>query len=180
MDPDYFEKETKILDVDVESVSQKMSDMGAVMVFDGERLITYLDSKDGSIRSSGRVLKITDEGTTKVSLSTPVDNDENEQIKFKVSRRKEAQDFLSRLGFSAIAEVRQRRISFELDGIDVDIDLFPEIPPFAEVDMADNPLPLEDFLKQLGIATNERVVMSTPEVFNKYGKDFFELFKVNG
>lgn len=180
MDPDYIEKETKILEVDTETVGTQLKEMGAVVVYDGERLITYLDTEDRKLQGKGQILKITDEGSIKVSISTPLEGTDTEQIKYKASRRKEAIDLLDRLGFSAFAEVRQRRISYELDGIDVDIDLFPGIPPFAEVDMADNPLSLDTFLEKLGIASNKRVVMSTPEVFNKYGKDFFELFKVNG
>ncbi len=179
IDRDYVEMETKILDIDVESVSARLTKMGAAKVYDGERLITYLDTKDRRLQSKGQILKVTDEGSVKVSISTPIEGHatNTEQIKYKASRRKEAVDLLDRLGFRAFAEVRQRRISFELDGIDVDIDLFPQIPPFAEVDMADNPLSLDTFLEQLGIATNKRVIMSTPEVYKKYDKDLFELFK---
>lgn len=179
VDRDYIEIETKILDVDVESVSTRLTEMGAVKVYDGVRLITYLDTDDRRLQSKGQILKVTDEGSVKVSISTPIEGHvtNTEQIKYKASRRKEAIDLLDRLGFRSFAEVRQRRISYELDGIDVDIDLFPQIPPFAEVDMADNPLPLDTFLGQLGIAANKRVVMSTPEVYNHYEKDLFELFK---
>lgn len=177
IDPDYVDKETKILAVDVEGISSRLKEMGAEMVYDGVRQVTFLDTDDGRLQSNGQTLKVTDEGSIKVSISTPVDGDEKEQIKFKASRRKEAVDLLERLGFRPFAEVRQRRISYELNRIDVDIDLFPEIPPFAEVDLRDNDMSLDKFLTELGIASNERVVMSTPEVYKRYGKEFFDLFK---
>lgn len=177
MDPDYIEKEIKILNIDVDTLITKLEEIKAKKVFDDERTITYLDNDEERLKNMGSVLKITDEGTIKVSLSTQIDTDETEQIKFKASRRKEAIDLLGRLGFKPKAELKGRRISFELEGIDIDIDVFPEIPPFVEIDLGINETPLEDFLKTLQIVDKERVTMSTPDVYEKYKKNFFELFK---
>ena len=72
MDPDYFEKEVKILDVDINDLVQRLESINAEKVFDDERTITYLDNEEGKIKNSGQVLKVTEEGSVKVSISTPL------------------------------------------------------------------------------------------------------------
>jgi adenylate cyclase, class 2 len=100
-------------------------------------------------------------------------------VKLFVSRKEEAVEFLARLKLHPVTMVQARRISYELGAIDFDIDCFPGIPPFMEVDTADADVDLKELLNKLGLESNEVIIATTPEIFARYGKDYFVEFRVD-
>lgn len=122
-------------------------------------------------------LKLTKEGE-KLKLSAQNDVT-SEEVKLFVSRKEECVGLLGYLGYKVISEVSARRISYELGTADFDIDMFPGIPVFLEVDTGTNSdFKIEEIITKLDLNTNKRGEMSTPEIFKLYGKDYFELYKV--
>ncbi len=104
-----------------------------------------------------------------------------EAIKFKTSRLKETMNFFHQLGLNPISNVRENRISYEMGKIDFDIDKFPAIPAFLEIDiefLEDEGYKLDDLLKKLGLENNRVVVMGTEDIHKLYGIDYFEKYKV--
>ncbi len=169
-----IEKETKILDININSVESALVKLGANKVFDDMRIITYFKNDRDE---KGPFLKLTKEGE-KLKLSAQ-DDLTHEEIKLFVSRKEECVGLLGYLGYKAISEVAARRISYELGAADFDIDVFPGIPPFLEVDMGTNSdLKIEEIMTKLDLNANKRGQMSTPEIFKLYGKDYFEIYKV--
>jgi adenylate cyclase class 2 len=163
--------EIKILNIDIETVCSKLIALGAKNVFDNARIITYFKNN----RDVGQpFLKLTEEDKLKL---TSQNGQTHKEIKLFVSRKEECVALLETLGYYPVSEVSARRISYELDGVDCDIDVFPEIPAFLEVDVDDTGIVLNDFLAKLGISENTRGVMSTPEIVQSYGKDYFEVYK---
>jgi adenylate cyclase class 2 len=169
-----MEKEIKILDIDVALVESALIKLGATKVFDDIRVITYFKNNRDE---KPPFLKLTKEGE-KLKLS--VQNDvTHEEVKLFVSRKEECVALLEQLGYMVISEAAARRVSYELGAADFDIDVFPGIPPFLEVDMGTtSDLKIEEVLTKLDLNANKSGQMSTPEIFNVYGKDYFELYKV--
>src|SRR5205814_288073 len=122
--------------------------------------------------------KLTEEGKVKLSYDAPVEAG-RESIKFVVSRKQETVDFLSRLGFLPVSQSTSERISYEWEGVGFDIDESPQIPAFLEIDCGESNYSLEDILKKLGLENHESGEMSTPEIYKKYGLDYFKLFKIS-
>jgi len=176
----YTEKEVKILDVDVENLVKKLDKLGAKKVFDADRIFTYFDYDDGKLRKLGEEVRLTEEEKLKLSFSRRLENREKETIKVFVSRKKEIVDFLLRLGLYPIAEIKSHRISYELGTIDFDIDIFPKIPPFLEIDLGDSPqMSLNDLIKYLDLESKEMADISTHEIYSRMEIDFFDRFKIN-
>ncbi len=167
--------EIKILDIDVEALEQKLLSIGAKKVFDDMRVITYFSNVHDTQEP---FLKLTEEGKLKLSSQ----NDQtHEEVKLFVSRKEECVQLLATLDYLPVSEVRSRRISYELDGIDFDIDCFPGIPPFLEVDMGENSnVSFEEMLATLEIKNNRQEQMSTPQIVALYGKSYFDLFRIEG
>jgi adenylate cyclase class IV len=172
----YVEHETKVLGVDVESLSVRLFDLGAIQVFNDDRVITHFDSIEGSLAAKNSSIKLTEEGTLKLSY-TDIVNGQKETIKLKVSRKQEAVDMLAKLGFIPISEVTAHRTSFEWDGIDFDIDQFSGVPSFLEIDLGDSDKSLSEVIELLDLDGNEKGEMSTREVCAKYGVNYFEVYK---
>lgn len=94
---------------------------------------------------------------------------------------KETLDFFSEMGFNPISKVKAKRISYELGKIDFDIDKFPLIPPFLEIDIENiqkEGYATSQLLKTLGLENNKVVVMGTEDIHKLYNIDYFEEYKI--
>ena len=180
---DYKEHEIKVLDVNVEELAKRLEKIGAKKVYDDDRTIITLDTPERMFLSKkDKLIRITDEGNIKVTMHVNQSKPEiKEGIKFKTSRLKETMDFFHELGLDSISKVKAKRISYELGKIDFDVDKFPVIPAFLEIDMEfleEEGYKLDELLKKLGLENNKIVVMGTEDIHNLYGKDYFDEYKV--
>ncbi|HUW22240.1 MAG TPA: hypothetical protein VMW41_06275 [Candidatus Bathyarchaeia archaeon] len=174
----YLEKEFKVLDVSLEKLAIAFKKIGAKKVFDGQRLFTTFDYPALRLNRKGQDVRLTEEAKLKLSFSSRINPKAKEVIKLFVSRKKETVDFLDRLGLVPIAECQSHRTSWEWKGIDFDLDQFPQIPPFLEIDVNDSNLSFKQVLKLLGLESHEVATLGTKEVYSKYGKDYLKLFKI--
>ncbi len=180
---EYKEHEIKVLDVDIEKLKEKLDKIGAQKVYEDERTIIVLDTPERTfLNKQDKLIRVTDEGNIKVSMHVNQSKPEiKEGIKFKTSRLKETMDFFHQLGLNPISIVRANRISYEMGKIDFDIDKFPTIPAFLEIDiefLEDEGYKLDDLLRKLGLENNRVVVMGTEDIHKLYGIDYFEKYKV--
>ncbi len=179
---EYKEHEIKVLDVDIVKLVENLEKLGAKKVYDDTRTIIALDTEDKMfLNQKDKLIRITDEGSIKVTMHVNQSKPEiKEGIKFKTSRLKETMDFFHEMGLNPISKVKANRISYELGKIDFDIDKFPSIPPFLEIDIEflnDEGYTLESLLKVLELEDNQIVVMGTEDIHKLYGVDYFEQYK---
>lgn len=180
---EYKEQEIKVLDVNVKQLVERLEKMGAKKVYEDTRTIIALDTKDRSfLNQKDKLIRVTEEGSIKVTMHINQSNPEaKEEIKFKTSRLKETLDFFHQMGLDPISKVQAPRISFELGKVDFDIDYFPAIPPFLEIDtkhLEDEGYTVDSLLKTLGLEENRVVVMGTEDIHKLYGINYFEEYKV--
>lgn len=180
---EYKEHEIKVLNVNVQELVKRLEKIGAKKVYDDDRTIIALDTSERMfLNKQDKLIRVTDEGSIKVTMHVNQSKPEiKEGIKFKTSRLKETMDFFHELGLNPISKVKAKRISYELGKIDFDIDKFPVIPAFLEIDiefLEEEGYELEQLLKELGLENNKTVVMGTEDIHNLYGKDYFSEYKV--
>lgn len=180
---EYKEHEIKVLDVNVDRLVEKLEAIGAKKVYDDNRTIFALDTNERKyLKEWDKLIRVTDEGSIKVTMHVNQSKPEiKEGIKFKTSRLKETMDFFHEMGLDPISKVSAHRISYELGKIDFDIDQFPAIPPFLEIDieyLEEEGYQLDDLLKTLGLESNKTVVMGTEDIHKLYQIDYFEVYKV--
>lgn len=173
----YEEHEVKILDVNVEAIKQKLESLGAKKVFDAQRVLTTFDTEEGKFRSQNKIVRLTEEGKLKLSVNY-YESEAKASVKVFTSRAKETIDLLKQLEVFPIAKVTQHRVSYELGKVDFDIDTFPNIPSFLEIDVEHLEYPLEELLGKLGLTENKVVNLGTEAIFKEYGLDYFELFGI--
>lgn len=179
---EYKEHEIKVLDIDIDSVTKKLEEIGAKKVYDDIRTIITLDTEDKYfLNRKDKLIRVTDEGSIKVTMhihqSQP---DIKAGIKFKTSRLKETMDFFHEMGLDPISKVSASRISYELGKIDFDIDNFPAISPFLEIDIEhinEEGYTVESLLRKLGLENNKIVVMGTEDIHKLYNIDYFQVYK---
>jgi adenylate cyclase class 2 len=170
-----MENEIKILNVDPKAVSKRLEALGAQKVYEDNRVITHFDTPDGALAGEGKQVKVTQEGTVKLTVTSGVNTTTPTEEKKRIEGDINAIPELA--GLQPISKVTAPRISYELGKIDFDIDTFPGIPPFLEIDTTDVD-DLEALLTKLGLESNERVVLGTPGIYTRYGKDYFKEFRI--
>lgn len=181
---EYKEHEIKVLDVDVDTLTKKLEEIGAKKVYDDIRTIIALDTEDKHfLNQKDKLIRVTDEGSIKVTMHVHQSHPEIKAgIKFKTSRLRETMDFFHEMGLNPISKVRVPRISYELGKIDFDIDSFPAIPPFLEIDIEhidEEGYTVESLLKELGLENNKVVVMGTEDIHKFYNIDYFKVYKTD-
>lgn len=186
------ESEIKVFDIDSQSLTEKLSDLGAICTFNGNRSVCVYDSQDKSIINSNQLLRLTVSDATKLTLHINQNDYANKRV-VKVSKipNEELKNLvtkLNNLGYFPITDVMSKRIAFELPGInsskmiELNIDIFPEIPAFLEIDLEtlkDSGYTLESLLKALGLENNKTGYMGTEDIHAMYGKDYFQVYKVD-
>lgn len=165
--------EVKVLNISLKETCRLIDNLGANKVFDATRTIKHFDYNDKRLSKRKETLKLTEEGTHKVTWEKG-----KEEIKFVINNPQAFIKWLAKIGMSQITLVKARRISYEWKGIDFDIDVFPHIPPFLEIDMGTSKSSLKDILKKLHLENNEVLEISTPGIYSRQHKDYFSLFRV--
>ena len=174
----YIEKEVKVLDIFPERIVKRLEKLGAKKVFDADRIFTTLDYSGKRLSKENKEVRLTEEGKLKLSWEAKISENSKETIKLFVSRKQETLDFLNRLGLVPVAIVKSHRTSFEWEDIDFDIDTFPKIPPFLEIDLGDSEKSLEEIVNLLELRAKKTLKASTKEVYKQYGIDYYKEFKV--
>jgi len=85
----------------------------------------------------------------------------------------EANSLLEALGFSYKSYQEKRRITYLLDNHEIDIDTWPGIPTYFEVE-GKSLEDLNQFLSKLGYTMEDTISCTADKVYERYGKSQFE------
>lgn len=80
---------------------------------------------------------------------------------------------LESLGYSYRNYQEKRRVSYEYKGVEIDIDSWPHIPPYMEIEH-DKPEETDSIINELGLAEHEIVSCNTSDVYQRYGIDIYQ------
>ena len=95
------------------------------------------------------------------------------ETEIEVPNITEANNLLKALGYSYKSYQEKERITFILDGYEIDIDTWPEIPTYFEVE-GKSEKDLEKILNKLGYSISDSVSCTADEVYKKYGKTMLD------
>lgn len=95
------------------------------------------------------------------------------ETEIEVSNISEANNLLEALGFSYKSYQEKERITYMFEEYEIDIDTWPGIPTYFEVE-GNSEKELETILNKLGYSLSESVSCTADEVYKRYGKSMFE------
>lgn len=176
----YIEKEIKVLNVNIEQTKKRLEEMGAQMVFNNKRMISTFDYYDNRCLKNDLLIRLTVENKN-VKITTHLNNSKDNRKIIKIHPFEDetiCKDFLNALGLEEQTKLESYRVSYELGRIDFDIDQFPGIPPFMEIDIEFLDIPLKELLKKLNLEENQVVFCGTESIFALYGLNYYSLFKI--
>lgn len=167
------EIEVKILEIDVGEVEKKLKEMGAEKIFDGEMVNIYFDFPEKRLEKEGKILRLRKKGDKVILTFKKLIT----QKKAKVMNEYELEvrDFglmrkiFKEIGLLPLYEFKKHRKTYELNQIHFEIDKYPDIPVFLEIEAPD----LETVYKvipELGFSKKDVNSYSIKEVLEHYNK----------
>jgi adenylate cyclase class 2 len=167
------EYEVKILDVDVKEIKKKLEESGAKKYLERNmrRYVYDIDPADQS-----RWIRLRDNGekTTLTIKKIESDNiDGTKEIEVRVDDFDKTNQLLNELGLFHKAYQENKRISYRLNGVKIEIDFWPKIPPYIEVEGV-NQEETEKVVRILGFDMSQTTSMGVTKVYEKYGIDIHD------
>ncbi|MFA6430583.1 MAG: class IV adenylate cyclase [Candidatus Paceibacterota bacterium] len=168
------EIETRFLDINKEDLILKLREFGAVdmgeikldeVIFYDKEMNSLKENSFTRLRKKGEKITL----TYKKNKEQLVDS--AREIEFGVSDFFGAKSFLEAIGLIAYRVVEKYRHTFELGGVTLDIDTWPKIPPYVELE-GDSVDSLKSVAQKLGLAWESRFDQDARFVFKRYGYDF--------
>lgn len=94
------------------------------------------------------------------------------ETEMEVPSIEEGNSILEQLGFSFRNYQEKERVTYNVNGVEVDIDSWPLIPTYVEIENDSEDI-IFDTVKKLELEGHEIVSCNTAEIYNKYGIDLY-------
>ena len=171
----YMEEiEVKFLDIDIADITQRLKDIGAELA--GEYLYKrqVFDYADLRLDNDGAWIRLRKE-EDKVMLSykrrlgwtkgsTAGDDQGMEEIEFEVSDFEKTSAFLYKLDLVDKFYFENKRTRYVKDGIEFDIDEWPLIPPYLEIE-ASSMEEIDRAIEMLGFKKEDAKTFSATQIY---------------
>ena len=170
----HTEYEVRILEIDVDSIKKKLEELGATFEWDRVQkryvydFIPKVDSKWIRLRTNGikSTLTIKDLVTSKI--------DGTKELEIEVDDFDKTNLILQELGYEYRAYQENRRIQYKLNGVEIDIDSWPMIPTYLEVE-ASSEEEVYKTIELLGFDKSQITTRDVEGIYNDYGHDVMEI-----
>lgn len=164
------EIETRFLDIDKEALISKLHENGAEDYReDFLREIVFYD-KENTWPDQQRFVRIRenrDGVTLTYKHQTAMSIDGTTEIEFSISDREKGKQLLEAVGLVAFREQEKKRHTFVLDNVTVDIDTWPSIPTYVELE-GESESDIKDVAEKLGFDWSKAIFENAKIVIEKY------------
>ena len=162
------EYEARVLEINHDEIIKKLEALGAKKVFESlqQRYVYDLKPKEENrwirLRTNGKKTTL----TIKSIESQTISGTKEQEI--EVDDFDKTNEILETLGFKNRGFQENKRIQYVLDGIEIDLDRWPLIPEYLEIEGPDEESVIE-MLKKLGITQDEIVTLDVASIYEHYG-----------
>lgn len=172
------EIEVKFLNIDTASMENKLKAIGAEKIFERLYKRRVFDYPDLRLHKKGAWIRLRDEGEKitltykeRIGMKTfdgKTNDDSMEEIEIEVSDFEKTAELLNRIGFNEKFYQENRRIRYQLKDIEFDIDTWPQIEPYLEIE-ATSWGKIDEAVKLLGLNPEDKKIFSTTQVYKLKG-----------
>jgi adenylate cyclase class 2 len=168
------EIETRFLEINKDELVKKLISLGAIDKGEEKLEETIFHAADGSwvgkskfvrLRKTKNKIKL----TFKTNVAQKVDS--AMEIELEVSDVDKCRELLLQVGLKETRKVEKYRHTFKLSGVTIDVDTWPRIPVYAEVE-GPSVESLQKICSQLSFDWEKRFDGDARQVFIHYGYDF--------
>ena len=162
------EVEARLLECDVKKLITKLKENNAKFIGDWLQIRKCYDFKPVlpnswiRLRTNGKTTTLTIKEIADKSITG------TKECEIVVSDFNTTDEILNRLGYFARSHQENRRIQYVLDDVEVDIDLWPKIPPYVEFE-AESEDAIKAVTSKLGIEFDKLTTCDCDEIYKSYG-----------
>ncbi|MFH1308128.1 MAG: class IV adenylate cyclase [archaeon] len=168
------EIELKILNINTKEIEKKLIKLGAKKI--PQRLVVekHFDFKDNKITNKGDLLRLRKIGDkAEICHKSTKQKDSNfkinEEIEANVDNFKVVEKILLNIGLIVKKHREKKRTSFKLNNLHIEIDKYPEIPPYLEIEGPKKEI--LNLLNKLNFSLKQTTSDFSSKVIKSYGKN---------
>lgn len=171
----HTEYEVRVLEIDQKVIEQKLKDLGAEFKWDNvQRRYVYdfiprIDGKWIRLRTNGDKTTL----TIKNLVSSKIDG--TQELEIEVDNFDRTNLILKELGYEAKGYQENRRIQYMLNGVEIDIDFWPMIPTYLEIEGPSEEA-VYNTLEALGFDKSSATTRDVEGVYLDYGHNLEEIY----
>ena len=163
------EFEVRLLECDYKSIIEKLNTLGAEFKGDNVQMRYCYDFNP--VKENSWIRLRTNGVTTTLTIKEINDSSVSgtKESEIVVSSFEETDKILNKLGYYARSIQENRRVQYILDGVEVDIDFWPMIPPYLEIE-GDSEASIIKVVEKLGLDYAKFTSLDVSGVYDYYGK----------
>lgn len=181
------EIEVKFLNINPEEIQKKLEGIGAEKVGEYFQKWRVFDYPDWRLDKQGAWLRLRDEGDGRVTLSfkqrlgmsdqTGSNDTGMEEIEAHVNDFDKVVAIFQKLGFIEKHYAEKKRIRWKKDDTEFDIDFYPELEPYLEIETTSWEK-IDEMTALLGLKKEDRKIFSANQVYDMKGIKVSELQQI--
>ena len=172
------EYEVRVLEIDHDEMVEKLESLGAELQFDTlQQRYVYdfnpvIDSKWIRLRTNGIKTTLTIKDLNAKTI------DGTKELEIEVDDFDKTNQILEELGYKNRGFQQNKRTQYILDGVEIDLDRWPLIPEYLEIE-GESEQAIYDCLDKLGISKDKIVTLDVSSIYTHYGYDGDALTNLN-
>ena len=163
-----IEYEVRILEINVDQIKQKLSEIGAKFVSE-KNFKRYVYDLIPKTKNSW--IRLRTDGTKTTLTYKQIDSDKidgTSELEFEVQDFEKTHLFLETIGNKTKNFQENKRISYKLNNVEIEIDTWKNIPTYLEID-AKTKKEVEEVVKLLGFEMKNTTSLGVKKLHEKYG-----------
>lgn len=170
------EIEVKLLDIDPEKLETTLREHKAKQLFKGRVRDIQFDFYDRSLRDTDKLLRLRQLSDNSLELVFKGPRFEHATVKQREEVTLPVENgcnpetvvaFFAQIGLQMSGYQEKDRVSYGLRNVRFEIDHYPSIPPYVEIEGSDE-ASISHVIRELGLEHHERSMLSSDEVFKRY------------
>ncbi len=173
----HTEYEVRVLEINPDEIIKKLEEVGAELQWDHLQkryvydFIPRIDGKWIRLRTNGDKTTL----TIKNVVSSSIDG--TQELEIGVEDFDKTNLILNELGFVAKGYQENRRRQYILDGVEIDIDSWPWIPTYLEIEGESEEV-IYEVLDKLGIPKEKTTSRDVDTIYRDYGYNVNEIYEL--
>ena len=171
----HTEYEVRVLDIDVSKIKKRLEELGANLEWDllqKRYVYDFIPKVDGKwIRLRTNGLKTT--LTIKNLVSSEIDG--TQELEIEVDNFERCNLILKELGYEPKGYQENRRCQYLLNGVEIDIDYWPLIPTYLEVEGPQEEA-VYNTIKALNIDIKDTTTKDVDSIYKDYGFNLEDVY----
>lgn len=160
------EYEIRVLEINKEEIIKKLEELGAEKKgeFEQKRYVYDLKPVENGkwirLRTNGKKATL----AYKDIVSNTIDG--TKEVEFEIEDVEKANEFLERIGFESRSYQENNRIQYILNGVEIDIDSWPMIPTYMEIE-GNSEEEVLNVQKLLGIEGDKVTALNCDDIYRQ-------------